>query len=123
MDQAETDLAPGQAAELPRTMPRIRRFEETRAALLKCGELPRLRPSLHRRGGGRGRLCDGARKTRGAAREIVAGVAESAWASLKSAPRAVAWEDVPMPFSPMLERRVLVDEGKIRAAVLATLKS
>ena len=106
-------------------MLRIRRFEEKLAALFKRGELPRLRPSLHRRGGGRGRLvvCDGARKTCGAARDIVAGVAESAWDSLKSAPRAVAWDDVPMPFSPVIERRVLVDEGKIRAAVLATLKS
>jgi pyruvate dehydrogenase E1 component beta subunit len=34
----------------------------------------------------------------------------------------VAWEDVPVPFSPVLEKRVLVDEQKIRAAVLKTLE-
>jgi hypothetical protein len=33
----------------------------------------------------------------------------------------VAWEDFPVPFSPVLEQRVLVGEDDISAAVLATL--
>jgi pyruvate dehydrogenase E1 component beta subunit len=33
----------------------------------------------------------------------------------------VAWEDVPVPFSPVLEKRVLVDDEKIMAAIRSTL--
>ena len=67
-------------------------------------------------------VCDNARLTCGAASEIASMVAERAFSSLKSAPRRVAWEDVPVPFSPVLEKRVLVDEDRIRTAVLATLE-
>lgn len=68
-------------------------------------------------------VCDNARLTCGAASEIVATVTESAFGVLKSAPQRVAWEDVPVPFSPVLEKRVLVDEEKIRAAVVKTLEA
>ncbi|MEV7004950.1 alpha-ketoacid dehydrogenase subunit beta [Streptosporangium sp. NPDC051022] len=73
--------------------------------------------------GSTGRLvvCDSARLTCSAASEIVAAVTENAFGVLKSAPQRVAWEDVPVPFSPVLEKRVLVDEDRIRAAVLKTL--
>ena len=67
-------------------------------------------------------VCDNARLTCGAASEITSMVAEAAFGTLKSAPQRVAWEDVPVPFSPVLEKRVLVDEDKIRAAVLKTLE-
>jgi pyruvate dehydrogenase E1 component beta subunit len=67
-------------------------------------------------------VCDNARLTCGAASEIAAMVTERAFSSLRAAPRRVAWEDVPVPFSPVLEKRVLVDEDRIRAAVLATMK-
>jgi acetoin:2,6-dichlorophenolindophenol oxidoreductase subunit beta len=66
-------------------------------------------------------VCDNARRTCGAASEIAAAVSEEAFPSLKAAPRRVAWEDVPVPFSPILERRVLVDEERIQAAVIAVL--
>ena len=66
-------------------------------------------------------VCDNARLTCSAASEIAASVAESCWDSLKAPPRRVAWEDVPIPFSPVLEKRVLVGEDEIRAAVLATV--
>ncbi|GII64899.1 pyruvate dehydrogenase subunit beta [Sphaerisporangium krabiense] len=66
-------------------------------------------------------VCDSARLTCSAASEIVATVTENAYGVLKSAPQRVAWEDVPVPFSPVLEKRVLVDEDRIRAAVMKTL--
>jgi acetoin:2,6-dichlorophenolindophenol oxidoreductase subunit beta len=66
-------------------------------------------------------VCDNARLTCGAASEIAAMVTERAFPSLKAAPRRVAWEDLPVPFSPVLEQRVLVDDDRIRAAVLATM--
>jgi pyruvate dehydrogenase E1 component beta subunit len=68
-------------------------------------------------------VCDNARRTCSAASEITAAVTERAFGSLKAAPRRVAWEDVPVPFSPVLEKRVLVGEDDIRAAVLATVRA
>lgn len=68
-------------------------------------------------------VCDNARRTCGAASEIAATVAERAFADLKAAPRRVAWEDVPVPFSPVLEKRVLVGEDQIRDAVLTTVRA
>lgn len=66
-----------------------------------------------------GRLvaCDNARLTCGVASEIVAGVAERAFDALRAPPRRVAWEDVPVPFSPVLEKRVLVDDSNMRRAI------
>jgi acetoin:2,6-dichlorophenolindophenol oxidoreductase subunit beta len=66
-------------------------------------------------------VCDNARLTCSAASEIAATVAEEAWDALKAPPRRVAWEDVPVPFSPVLEKRALVGEDDIRAAVLRTV--
>jgi pyruvate dehydrogenase E1 component beta subunit len=68
-------------------------------------------------------VCDNARMTCGAASEIVAMVSQEAFASLKAAPQRVAWENVPVPFSPPLERRMLVDEDRIRQAIAKTLSS
>ncbi len=70
---------------------------------------------------GRVVVCDNARRTCSAASEIAATVAEEAWDALKAPPQRVAWEDVPIPFSPLLEKRVLVDEEDIRSAVLRTV--
>jgi pyruvate dehydrogenase E1 component beta subunit len=66
-------------------------------------------------------VCDSARLTCSAASEIVAAVTERSFTALRSAPQRVAWENVPVPFSPPLEKRVLVSEDDIRAAVLKTL--
>jgi len=66
-------------------------------------------------------VADNARLTCSAASEIVATVTQQAFSSLKAAPERVAWEDVPIPFSPPLEARVVVDEDKIRTAVRRTL--
>ena len=66
-------------------------------------------------------VCDNARKTCSAASEISAIVSEEAFDALKAAPRRVAWEDVPVPFSPVLENRVLVDEEKIKSAIQTTV--
>jgi acetoin:2,6-dichlorophenolindophenol oxidoreductase subunit beta len=68
-------------------------------------------------------VCDNARLTCSAASEIAATVSEEAFDALKTAPRRVAWEDVPVPFSPVLENRVLVDEEKIRDAVRSTVSA
>lgn len=70
-----------------------------------------------------GRLVavDNARRTCGAASEICAMVGEQGFDALKAAPQRVAWEDLPVPFSPVLERRVLVGEDDIRSAVLSTV--
>ena len=63
-------------------------------------------------------VCDSARMTCSAASEIVAMVCERTYGSLKAAPRRVAWENVPVPFSPALEaRRALVSDDGIRDAV------
>jgi len=70
---------------------------------------------------GRVVVADNARRTCGAAAEILAVITEEAFGALKAAPRRVAWEDFPVPFSPVLERRILVGEDDIAAAVRATL--
>jgi acetoin:2,6-dichlorophenolindophenol oxidoreductase subunit beta len=67
-------------------------------------------------------VCDSAKLTCSAASEIAAMVAQKAWSSLKAAPQRVAWENVPIPFSPVLEERVLVGDADIRAAVLQTVR-
>ncbi len=66
-------------------------------------------------------VCDNARQTCGVASEIASMVAQEAFHLLKAAPQRVAWENVPVPFSPVLEKRVLVDEAKIGEAVTRTL--
>ncbi|HEY1854904.1 MAG TPA: transketolase C-terminal domain-containing protein [Solirubrobacterales bacterium] len=66
-------------------------------------------------------VVDPARRTCGAAGEIVARVTESNWPDLKSRPRRVTWEDVPIPFSPVLEEAVTLRQDQIREAVTATV--
>jgi acetoin:2,6-dichlorophenolindophenol oxidoreductase subunit beta len=70
---------------------------------------------------GRAVICDDARITCSAASEITAIIAEEAWDALKAPPRRVAWEDVPIPFAPVLEKRALVGADDIRAAILAVV--
>ncbi|WP_051388924.1 alpha-ketoacid dehydrogenase subunit beta [Arthrobacter sp. 35W] len=66
-------------------------------------------------------VVDSARLTCSAASEITAMVVENGFDTLKAAPQRVAWEDVPVPFSPPLEKRVLVQEPDILNAILKTL--
>jgi acetoin:2,6-dichlorophenolindophenol oxidoreductase subunit beta len=66
-------------------------------------------------------VADPARRTCGAAAEIAAGVVDRCWDALRSAPRRVTWEDVPVPFSPVLEEAMTVSPTDIRRAVLETI--
>jgi pyruvate dehydrogenase E1 component beta subunit len=68
-------------------------------------------------------VCDNARRTCSAASEIITIVAGEAWDCLKAPPQRVAWEDTPIPFAPVLEQRVIVDELDIHSAVTRTLRS
>jgi len=68
-------------------------------------------------------VADPARRTCGAAAEIAARAMESCWSDLRSAPVRVTWEDVPIPFSPVLEQAVTVSAEKIRAAATVALGS
>jgi pyruvate/2-oxoglutarate/acetoin dehydrogenase E1 component len=68
-------------------------------------------------------VCDNARLTCGVASEVVAMVAESGFQGLRAAPRRVAWENVPVPFSPPLEENALVSEDQICRAIKATLQT
>ena len=67
-------------------------------------------------------VCDSARLTCSAASEIAATVAERGFDLLKAAPLRVAWEDVPIPFSPVLEQRVLVNEDRVLEAARRTIE-
>jgi pyruvate/2-oxoglutarate/acetoin dehydrogenase E1 component len=67
---------------------------------------------------GRVVVVDPARRTCSAAAEILARISESCWSDLKTAPRRVTWEDVPIPFSPPLEEAVTIQPAQIREAVL-----
>lgn len=51
--------------------------------------------------------------------EIVRRVTEQAFDALKAPPRVLGSLDLPMPFSPALERAVIPDEADIEAAVRA----
>ena len=57
----------------------------------------------------------------GVSGEIIALASEAAFPQLKAAPRRVAFPDIPIPFSPALERPLLPDAAKIAAAARATL--
>jgi pyruvate/2-oxoglutarate/acetoin dehydrogenase E1 component len=67
-------------------------------------------------------VADPARRTCGAAAEIVAQVAEDSWPQLRCAPRRVTWADVPVPFSPVLEEAMLAGEQSLREAVTAAAR-
>jgi pyruvate dehydrogenase E1 component beta subunit len=58
----------------------------------------------------------------GVSGEILATVAERGWGTLKSAPQRVAFPDIPIPFSPALERPVLPSAAKIVAAARSILQ-
>ena len=66
-------------------------------------------------------VADPARRLCGTAAEIIAGVSERAWESLRSQPRRVTWPDIPVPFSPVLEKVLDVDVEDVSQAVRATL--
>ena len=66
-------------------------------------------------------VADPARRLCGLAAEIIAGVSERAWDSLRSQPRRVTWPDIPVPFSPVLEGRLDVSAGDVEEAIRATL--
>ncbi len=66
-------------------------------------------------------VADPARRLCGLAAEIIAGVSERAWDSLRSQPRRVTWPDIPVPFSPVLEARLDVGAGDVEEAIRATL--
>jgi pyruvate dehydrogenase E1 component beta subunit len=66
-------------------------------------------------------VADPARRLCGMAAEIIAGVTERAWESLQSQPRRVTWPDIPVPFSPALEKVLDIGADDIDQAVRATL--
>jgi pyruvate dehydrogenase E1 component beta subunit len=67
-------------------------------------------------------VVDPARRTCGAAAEIVARICELCWSDLRALPRRVTWEDVPIPFSPPLEDAVIVRSPAIREAVISAAR-
>jgi pyruvate dehydrogenase E1 component beta subunit len=67
-------------------------------------------------------VVDPARRTCGAAGEIVSRVVDHAWDSLKAQPRRITWEDVPIPFSPPLEQAVTVRTEAIQTAIVETVR-
>lgn len=66
-------------------------------------------------------VADPARRLCGMAAEIIAGVSDRAWESLRSQPRRVTWPDIPVPFSPVLERRLDVGVDDVEQAVRMTM--
>jgi pyruvate dehydrogenase E1 component beta subunit len=66
-------------------------------------------------------VADDDYKSFGVSGEIIALACESAFGDLRAAPQRVAFPDVPVPFSPALERPLLPDAAKIAAAARATL--
>lgn len=66
-------------------------------------------------------VADPARRLCGLAGEVIAGVSERAWGSLRSQPRRVTWPDIPVPFSPVLEEVLDVGEDDVEQAVRAAL--
>ena len=69
---------------------------------------------------GRVVVADECFRSAGAGAEVLARVAESHFASLRSAPRRVVAPDVPVPFSPVLEDAVTPTVDRVIAAVVET---
>jgi acetoin:2,6-dichlorophenolindophenol oxidoreductase subunit beta len=67
-------------------------------------------------------VADPARRTCGAAAEILSRAVEEDWDHLRAKPRRVTWADVPIPFSPPLEQAVVVTEADLRSAVVAAAR-
>ena len=63
-------------------------------------------------------VADPARRTCGAAAEILTRAIEENWDDLKAQPRRVTWADVPIPFSPPLEEAVVVTAADLRTAIV-----
>ncbi len=72
---------------------------------------------------GRVVVVDEGRLAAGMASEIAAIMAEEAFSSLRAPIRRVAAADVPIPFSPDLERAVLPSEGRLLEAIRSTLRA
>ena len=68
-------------------------------------------------------VADPARRTCGAAAEILSRAVEECWDDLRTQPRRVTWPDVPIPFSPPLEEAVTVTAADLRSAVVAAARS
>ena len=66
-------------------------------------------------------VADPARRLCGLAAEVIAGVTELCWESLRSQPQRVTWPDVPVPFSPPLENALDVTAGDVETAIRATV--
>jgi pyruvate dehydrogenase E1 component beta subunit len=71
---------------------------------------------------GRVVVVDEGRLSAGMASEIAAIIAEEAFSSLRAPIRRVAAADVPIPFSPDLERAVLPSEHRVLEAIRSTLR-
>jgi pyruvate dehydrogenase E1 component beta subunit len=72
---------------------------------------------------GRVVVVDEGRLSAGMASEIAAIIAEEAFSSLRAPIRRVAAADVPIPFSPDLERAVLPSEHRLLEAIRSTLRA
>ena len=68
-------------------------------------------------------VVDPTRRTCGAASEVVTRIVESCWTDLRARPERVTWPDVPMPYSPPLEKLVVQSNDDIRTAILNTLQN
>jgi acetoin:2,6-dichlorophenolindophenol oxidoreductase subunit beta len=68
-------------------------------------------------------VADPARRTCGAAAEIVTRIIEECWDDLRTMPRRVTWEDVPVPFSPVLEEAMTATKSDLRHAILAAARA
>jgi pyruvate dehydrogenase E1 component beta subunit len=68
-------------------------------------------------------VADPARRTCGAAAEMLSRAVEECWDDLRTQPRRVTWPDVPIPFSPPLEEAVTVTAADLRSAVVAAARS
>jgi acetoin:2,6-dichlorophenolindophenol oxidoreductase subunit beta len=64
-------------------------------------------------------VADPGRGVCGAAAEIAIGAAERCWEDLRAQPRRVTWQDVPVPFSPVLEEAMTVSAADIHEAIVA----
>jgi acetoin:2,6-dichlorophenolindophenol oxidoreductase subunit beta len=108
LDAAEALAADGVSVEVldPRTLVPLD-WEAIEASVRRTGRLV---------------VVDPARKTCGAASEILSGVVERCWDSLTAKPIRVCWPDVPMPYSPPLEQAVIHSPERIRAAVLTAVE-
>jgi len=68
-------------------------------------------------------VADPARKLCGLAAEVIAGVTERCWKSLRSQPIRLTWPDVPVPFSPTLEAALDITATDIERAIRTSMAS